>query len=298
MAALALACWPLAGAVSAAQPFRTIETKANADAGRLKWLPHRPTMPGQGLLPLSERHAAKPPARFVQHSEGSPFSNPFGDTQDNANPPKGPGLVPLIPPGGSAAQSRDSIDSDPAYPPLEVGGEAGAARVPLPGSQTLTLAEELGTQAPDLDYECPSLDELKPINKITYRTTPEAGELPRDCLLGGKKYEPRLWAQTTFTWKASALCHKPLYFEDVHVERYGHSWGPMIQPVMSGAHFFGNVVALPYKLGMDPPWECMYTLGYYRPGNCAPYMLDPIPLSVRGAAVAGGIWAGGVYAIP
>ncbi|MDZ7615866.1 MAG: hypothetical protein U1E05_02615, partial [Patescibacteria group bacterium] len=130
------------------------------------------------------------------------------------------------------------------------------------------------------------------------QTAPEAGEVPRDCPLGDKKYEPRLWAQTTFTWKASALCHKPLYFEDVHLERYGHSWGPLLQPVMSGAHFFGNVLVLPYKVGMDPPGECMYTLGYYRPGNCAPYMLDPIPISVRGAVVAGGALVGGVYAIP
>ena len=76
----------------------------------------------------------------------------------------------------------------------------------------------------------------------------------------------------------------------MHLERYGHSWGPYLQPVMSGAHFFLNVPILPYKMGLYPPGECVYTLGYYRPGSCAPYLLDPLPLSIRaGLAQAGAV---------
>ena len=90
--------------------------------------------------------------------------------------------------------------------------------------------------------------------------------------------------RTTFTWKATGTCHKPLYFEDVQLERYGHSWNPVVQPFMSAAHFFVSVPLLPYKMGLNPPNECMYTLGYYRPGSCAPYMIEPIPLSLRAAA--------------
>jgi hypothetical protein len=45
-------------------------------------------------------------------------------------------------------------------------------------------------------------------------------------------------------------------------------------------------------MGLRPPNECVYTLGYYRPGNCAPYMFEPFPLSVRAAAAeAAGITA-------
>ncbi len=113
----------------------------------------------------------------------------------------------------------------------------------------------------------------------------EGKDFPCECALGvNAKFEPRCWSQTNFSWKATGTCHKPLYFEDVQLERYGHSWNPVVQPFMSAGHFFVSVPLLPYKMGLTPPNECMYTLGYYRPGNCAPYMIDPIPFSYRAAA--------------
>ncbi len=287
--ATAALLWAPAPPATATEAFRTVARGKAADGpaegGKLKWLPHRPSMPAAARATAPQHQAANPPARLVQHDATSPFNDPFGDRSGASK--SGPGLVPLIP-----SETADPEAEDPAY--LSLGPDDAMTRAAPPR----TLAEELGTQAPDLDYECPTLDELKPIAKLSYRTEPKPGELPRECELGERPLQPRHWAQTTFLWKASALCHKPLYFEDLHLERYGHSWGPLLQPVMSGAHFFGNVLALPYKAGMDPPHECMYTLGYYRPGSCAPYMLDPIPLSVRGAVVAGGIWTGGVFAIP
>lgn len=89
-------------------------------------------------------------------------------------------------------------------------------------------------------------------------------------------------------WKASALCHKPLYFEDVALERYGHSWGPFLQPIMSGAHFFGRLPVLPYCMGLKTPNECVYTLGYYRPGSCAPYLVGGVPFTWRAALFQAG----------
>jgi hypothetical protein len=116
----------------------------------------------------------------------------------------------------------------------------------------------------------------------------EGTDFPCDCRLGRDYDAPafagRNFAPTLFTWKATGTCHKPLYFEDVQLERYGHSWNPVLQPFVSGAHFFVSVPLLPYKMGLRPPNECVYTLGYYRPGNCAPYMFEPIPLSLRAAA--------------
>ena len=115
----------------------------------------------------------------------------------------------------------------------------------------------------------------------------EGEDYPCDCKLGrdfeAPQYVRRNFAPTLFTWKASGTCHKPLYFEDVQLERYGHSWNPVVQPFVSAAHFFVSVPLLPYKMGLNPPNECMYTLGYYRPGSCAPYMFEPIPLSLRAA---------------
>lgn len=99
---------------------------------------------------------------------------------------------------------------------------------------------------------------------------------------------PRCWAEITYMWKASALCHKPLYFEDVALERYGHSWGPFVQPIMSGAHFFGRLPILPYCMGLKTPNECVYTLGHYRPGNCAPYLVGGVPFTWRAALFQAG----------
>ena len=101
--------------------------------------------------------------------------------------------------------------------------------------------------------------------------------------MGNVAYQERTWQTTCFTWTAAATCHKPLYFQETQLERYGHSTGPYVQPILSSVHFFVTVPLLPYFMGAYPPEECQYTLGYYRPGNCAPYMLDPFPLSVRGA---------------
>jgi hypothetical protein len=99
-------------------------------------------------------------------------------------------------------------------------------------------------------------------------------------------------------WKASGLCHKPLYFEQVALERYGHSTGPLTQPIVDGAHFFLTVPVLPYKMGIEAPWECKYALGYYRPGSCAPYIIPPIPLSARGAALEAATAAALIYTLP
>jgi hypothetical protein len=122
--------------------------------------------------------------------------------------------------------------------------------------------------------------------------------LPTECGLGGLRSVDRSWIPSTFAWTASSLCHKPLYFEEVQLERYGHTAGPLRQPFISGAHFFLNLAALPYHMAINPPHECQYALGYYRPGSCAPWMIPPIPLSLRGAVAETGVILGGVYLIP
>ena len=52
------------------------------------------------------------------------------------------------------------------------------------------------------------------------------------------------------SWQATEFWHRPLYFDDVPLERYGQMHHPLIQPWLSGVHFFGNVPLLPYKMGV------------------------------------------------
>ena len=121
--------------------------------------------------------------------------------------------------------------------------------------------------------------------------------IPSECVIADGPFKRRAWTPATLTWRASALCHKPLYFEDVRLERYGHSAGVM-QPFYSGAHFFVSVAALPYNMALYPPYECRYPRGYYRPGDCAPWLVPPIPLSGRAALSATGFYLGLGYLIP
>lgn len=119
--------------------------------------------------------------------------------------------------------------------------------------------------------------------------------IPVRCELKEELYAGRMFCGTTFTWTASALCHKPLYFEQIELERYGHTPGPILEAPMAGVKFAADIATLPYKMGINPPNECKYALGYYRPGNCAPWIIPPVPLSLRGAifqatAVTGVSW--------
>jgi hypothetical protein len=107
----------------------------------------------------------------------------------------------------------------------------------------------------------------------------------------------RPWPELLALWEAPGLAHHPLYFEEVNLERYGYSFG-LAQPVVSAAHFFGRIPALPYLATVDPPHRCVYTLGHYRPGSCAPLAWNLVPFDPLAAAVQGGVVTGLVYLIP
>ena len=123
-------------------------------------------------------------------------------------------------------------------------------------------------------------------------------DYPCECRLEGETFQPRRFASTTMTWKAAGYCHKPLYFEDWELERYGHSRGMFLDPFIAGAHFFVTLPILPYKAGMQAPWECVYPLGYYRPGSCAPWTVPGVPYSPRGFAVQAATVTGLVFLLP
>jgi hypothetical protein len=223
-------------------------------------------------------------------------------------------------PLGTAPDSLGASDSQPGIDALGVPESAPAAeepsrlrndsdpfpeeRVPEPFVDTLPENQSVVDGTAPGDFSCDSykkecdeqIQQLRShdITKIilgvviegTDGAAPVEGkDFPCECKLGlNARFEGRNWAPTTFTWKATGTCFKPLYFQDVQLERYGHSWNPVVQPFASAAHFFISVPLLPYKMGLNQPNECVYTLGYYRPGSCAPYMIEPIPLSMRAMA--------------
>jgi hypothetical protein len=104
----------------------------------------------------------------------------------------------------------------------------------------------------------------------------EPESVAQECLgtaLAPTGLAPRIWTPLCYCWEAPALCYGPLYFEENNLERYGYSQTYLrsLQPLASSAQFFTTSFMLPYLLFAEPPCECVYTLGEYRPGSCVPF---------------------------
>ncbi len=275
---------PPAADSQAAAPANAASSAASVSGSGLRRAPAE----GPRLVSLDAPAPALRPAGAVK----DPFDDPFGDRLSD----RGIRELPLEEP---------AIVSRFAQPPADIPAETIPRPTPElpPGlfpENGPRLPEEIDefVLAPPVDFVCPQPTDLTPIHEITHRIEIDPGDFPQVCPLSDRDYRPHPWSPMTYTWKASALCHKPTYFEQVHVERYGHTWGPYLQPILSGGHFFVTLPILPYKMGLHSPQECMYPLGYYRPGSCAPYMIDPLPLSVRAGLIQAGAVLGAVHIIP
>ena len=98
-------------------------------------------------------------------------------------------------------------------------------------------------------------------------------------------------------WQTPDLCYKPLYFEEINLERFGGRF-PYAQPVISAAHFFSSVVTLPYAMGVQPPHDCYYSAGFGRPGNKYCYQMKRPVWSLRGATLQSLLITGLVFGLP
>jgi hypothetical protein len=269
--------------------------------------------------------------QVVLQQPTDPLANPFNDPMprspfNGAAPQPAPTEItepqdsPAPGPSDTATNQQpppaNPFSTDPSEPPTtqEPGrlpnsdAIAPSARDSGFGAQ-LEPPVESDLPAPDPKRDCQDALRNLRANQLTLARShtildlrpQEKGEMPYECTLGGERLaidSGRSWPQTCYTWKASGLCHKPLYFEQPHMERHGHSWGPVIDPVISGAHFFASVPLLPYHMGLQPPCECVYPLGHYRPGSCAPRYIEPWPWSIRGTALQAAAVTGLVFAVP
>ena len=142
------------------------------------------------------------------------------------------------------------------------------------------------------DYVPPVDSEPKIVVADNGQSRPEFLELPEYG-----DYE-RSISPTCFHWAASNLTHNPLYFEDVPLERYGHTYPYCVQPFVSVGKFGLQVIGLPYQIALDPVCSEQYALGYYRPGDCAPFLRYRIPFNERAAATAAGVYTGLFFLFP
>jgi hypothetical protein len=118
---------------------------------------------------------------------------------------------------------------------------------------------------------------------------------PDEIRIAQGNFTRRVFPWSDYQWEASNLWYYPLYFEDVPLERYGHSRPFLIQPFFSAAKFAVQAVGLPYQATIDPIRKCKYPLGYYRIGDCVPYKYYQIPWNTEAALVEAGFVVGGYY---
>lgn len=133
--------------------------------------------------------------------------------------------------------------------------------------------------------------EARPISTLGVDIGRPAGLTPRNRAIEDGIFNTppgvvatRTWPLMTRTWAAPKTRHRPLYFEEINAERYGYTRNRFLQPMISTVHFFGTVPALPYLMAAQPPCQCNYTLGHYRPGGCAPWRTHCWPKSRLGVS--------------
>lgn len=205
----------------------------------------------------------------------------------------------------SAAAFADGptpLAADPASEPQR-GASAAPRSDASQGAAAESAAGKEGATAP------PRVEAYRerPITTVTTSIRPTAGTLPED--FATEALQPTAGAITDYRlssrcknyfWEAPGLCHGPLYFEDVNLERYGvcpkgTCW---LQPALSGVKFLGTVPVLPLLISAHPPCERIYELGYDRPGDCVPFRCQYPELRLIPASVEAGAIAGAVLLIP
>lgn len=195
-----------------------------------------------------------------------------------------------------------------ALQPLESNSDFLGEPMANPPKTDLQLEEEIyagegiapGTIEPVPCYVA------RPISSLNANIALPEGVLPENMAIAcaenmGTVFDSRLefgWAQYDFHWAASCFCHAPLYFEETNAERYGYTTSYVFQPIISAGRFFLTIPALPYKMVVERPHSCIYTLGLYRPGSCVPRRWNHLPLDLTAAAVEVGVVTGLILLIP
>ncbi len=234
------------------------------------------------LPPLPEAAAA------VQPGQREPAAGP---SPVNPLPPRRP-----YPPSTLRPELQREVDRIARLQEEEL--QRRAISPPQPAPPPDSTSSDLRMQTQQDISRAPSPAEARPIKAIP---------VPEDWVPLG----PRDWIPQRKYWAAAATCHLPLYFQDPVLERYGHSveqfFGPhgryltypvddptqstqrnqILQPFFSAGLFGLQIIAWPYNLIMDPPWEAQYDLGYYRPGDQIPTDTYWLPLHGYGPPLHG-----------
>jgi len=278
---------------------------APAKTAQVKAEPAKPEMtapakPEVKLAELPQRQSG--PTVVLQKAEVMRAERPefvAGEIHLASLPPRFPEPAAALNP--TAVFAAEGVDHPPveaslpeAVPEFRLASlqqRYGEPAAPLQSAEVLPIPS-----SPTAPY-VPTLDLDRPIGELTTNIATPTGKLPTD--LAKDKFQgeyppwlPRQWNEVTYFWDAPDLCYGPLRYEEVNLERFGYTHCPIVQPAISGAHFFCATLALPYTMTMRPHGECIYPLGHYRPGSPVPYRpiwpeFRPLAASVEVGTIAG-----------
>lgn len=212
-----------------------------------------------------------------------------------------------VEPDGAEPALSEPVAIEPAQPtpveaPAPVVEPAALPEASVPTPQALWQDRPIASLKATLHYTKGDL----PPNKAAPRIAEAA-------LIGETFGDIRPWVLSNYEWEAPATRHLPLLFEEPNLERMGYTplhrpnrpedrprprIAECMQPLISGAHFAGNLVMIPYRAGYQPLCQPVYTLGVDRPGSPAYYRKHETPLSLRGALYQAGFMTGLVFIIP
>ncbi|MCE9605247.1 MAG: hypothetical protein K8U03_10140 [Planctomycetia bacterium] len=171
-----------------------------------------------------------------------------------------------------ASLAVDAAEPRPSIAPFRSASSGETLPGPTAPTQETMVAAGPTEPPPQLPLSALSID-IRPVGEAPPNTA------AADHYLAPPEMNPieRGWDDTLYFWQASNMAHRPLYFQQAYVERYGYNYG-CLQPIVSGVQFLGDVPLLPVKALVRCPNECVYTVGYGRPGSTG----VPVP---RGAKV-------------
>ena len=144
---------------------------------------------------------------------------------------------------------------------------------------------------------------FKPVANIKTRIPSHMDRMPPDC--SGEFFTAsvptgsnRFGTEMAYHWEPTNFFHMPTYFDDVPLERYGQTKSECLQPFLSGTRFYLQVPILPYKMGVNPPHECISTLGHRPPGDCVPCIKQTLPFEADAVVVQTAATLGFVFLLP
>lgn len=206
--------------------------------------------------------------------------------------------APIVPAAIALTGSAPQRFTAPQFSPVQIK-PVPSEPVPLPPLREPAGREPTGSES----ARGPFMPEERPITSLSAAIRPIANQLPPDFAEAHFRSprshgDSRPWHDTLYFWEPPALCHRPLYFEEANLERYGYGLPPVFQPVVSGTRFLATTAALPYLMTAQSPRDCVYTLGRDRPGSLAPRRPHYPELRPAAGAAEVGAAAGLILLIP